>query len=182
MNAGIIIGVIAGIVILCIIIWAIGVYNGVNRCNLKCDEAESGIDVALQKRHDMLTKLLAAAKKYSTYEQETILKSIELRQDAPIPQKIETNNKLNKLQTSLFGLMENYPDLKASTNWQELQRGIEDAEEHLAAAKRSFNAAATQFNNYKVTFPAKLIAGSMKPDRREYWEADEESKQDVVIE
>ena len=182
MNVGIIIGIAVGILVLGIIVWAIGVYNGVNKSLLKYQEATSGIDVALQKRHDMLTKLLASAKQYQGYEKATILETINLRSDAPAAQKMANADKMNQAQTVLFGLAENYPDLKASLNWQELQRGIEDAEEHLQASRRAANAAATQFNNYKVTFPAKLIAGGMQPDRCEYYEATEEGKQDVVIE
>lgn len=181
MNTLSIVLIVICIVVLLLIIWAISVYNGVKRAGLKCDEAESGIDVALVKRHDMLTKLFDSAKKYTEHEKSTILKSIELRADAPIASKIDNANKLNDAQNYLFGLMENYPDLKASINYQELQRGIEDAEEHLQASRRAYNAAATKYNNYHVTFPSNIIANRIKPDKRDYFQADEGSKADVEI-
>ncbi|MCQ2752486.1 MAG: LemA family protein [Coriobacteriales bacterium] len=166
---------------LIIVIWAISINNAVKRAGLKCDEAMSGIDVALEKRHDMLTKLLAAAKKYQDYEKATVLETIKLRADAPIAQKVKDANKMDQAQNVLFGLAENYPDLKASANWETLQSGIMDAEEHLQASRRAYNAAATQYNNYHVTFPSNLIANRIKPDKREYFEAEAGKKEDVKI-
>lgn len=168
-------------VVLVIVVWAISINNAVKRAGLKCDEAMSGIDVALEKRHDMLTKLLASAKKYQDYEKATIIESIKLRADAPIAQKVNDSNKMDQAQNVLFGLAENYPDLKASANWEQLQSGIMDAEEHLQASRRAYNAAATQYNNYHVTFPSNLIANRIKPDKREYFEASVEKKEDVEI-
>ena len=168
-------------VVLVIVVWAISINNAVKRAGLKCDEAMSGIDVALEKRHDMLTKLLASAKKYQDYEKATIIESIKLRADAPIAQKVNDSNKMDQAQNVLFGLAENYPDLKASANWEQLQSGIMDAEEHLQASRRAYNAAATQYNNYHVTFPSNLIANRIKPDKREYFEASVEKKEDVKI-
>lgn len=141
----------------------------------------SGIDVALEKRHDMLTKLLAAAKKYAEHEKTTLFSTIKLRKDAPIAQKIDNANKLDDAQNYLFGLMENYPDLKASLNYEQLQQGIMDAEEHLQASRRAYNAAATQYNNYHVTFPNSLIADRIQPLKRDYFEASSEKKEDVKI-
>ena len=181
MSMGMIILIVVVAVLLIIVIWAISVNNAVKRAGLKCDEAMSGIDVALEKRHDMLTKLLDTAKKYAEHEKSTILKSVELRKDAPIAQKVENANKLDSAQNYLFGLMENYPDLKASVNYEELQQGIMDAEEHLQASRRAYNAAATQYNNYHVTFPNSLIANRIKPEKREYFEASAEKKEDVKI-
>lgn len=181
MSMGMIILIVVVAVLLIIAIWAISVNNAVKRAGLKCDEAMSGIDVALEKRHDMLTKLLASAKKYAEHEKTTLLESVKLRKDAPIAQKVESANKLDAAQNYLFGLMENYPDLKASANFETLQEGIIDAEEHLQASRRAYNAAATQYNNYHVTFPNSLIANRIKPERREYFEAEASKKEDVVI-
>ena len=168
-------------VALVVVIWAISINNAVKRAGLKCDEAMSGIDVALEKRHDMLTKLLASAKKYQDYEKATIIESIKLRADAPIAQKVKDSNKLDEAQNVLFGLAENYPDLKASANWEQLQSGIMDAEEHLQASRRAYNAAATQYNNYHVTFPSNLIANRIKPDKRDYFEVSVGKQEDVKI-
>ena len=141
----------------------------------------SGIDVALEKRYDMLTKLLAAAKKYAEYEKSTILNTIELRKDAPIAQKAADADKLDQAQTVLFGLAENYPNLKASANYEQLQAGIIDAEEHLQASRRAYNAAATKYNNYHVTFPNSIIANKIPPAKREYFEISAKKREDVVI-
>ena len=180
---GIVVGIAVGVILIFLIGWVIATYNGIRKTDLKYQEALSDVDVALAKRHDELTKLLGAAKKYSEYEQATILQTINLRKNTPLSEKIKASNKMDKVQTYLFGLMENYPDLKASVNWQELQAGIEDCEEHLQAARRCVNANATQYNNYIVTFPSSVIAnmfGCKVP--KPYWEATDEQKQDVVIE
>ncbi len=173
--------IILAVLFLILLTWAISVFNRVNRANLKCDEALSGIDVALAKRHDVLTKSLAAVNKYVDYEKTTILESIKIRQGSPIAQKMADNQKMDEIQNYLFGLAENYPDLKASTNFVALQQSIDDTEEHLQAARRAYNANATKFNEFKVTFPDSIIASKIGPNRRDYFEASEEQKQDVEI-
>lgn len=181
MNTGAIIGIVIAVIVLIIVIWAISVYNGVKKANLKCDEALSGIDVALAKRHDVLTKSLASAKQYVDHEKQVLLESVKLRQDSPIEQKIADNKKMDEVKTYFLGLAENYPNLKASENYVMLQASIDDTEEHIQAARRAYNAGVTKYNQYKITFPANLIAKRIKPDKRDFFEASEEQKQDVEI-
>lgn len=181
MSTGVIIGIIVGVVILMIIIYVISIYNKINKTDLKCQQALSGIDVALTKRYDMLTKLLNAAREYAKFEYKTILETIELRKYAPLQQKMQTNNQLDQAQTQLFGLMENYPQLQASQNYNTLQTGIMDAEDHLQAARRAYNANVDSLNSYFVTFPSNMIADITGKKQREFFKADEQHKQDVEI-
>ena len=181
MNPGIIVLIVIVAIVLIILIWAISVYNAVRKANLKCDEALSGIDVALAKRHDLLTKSLGAVNKYVDHEKTTLLESIKLRKNSPVSEKIESNAKMDELKNYIVALAENYPELKANENFAVLQNNIEDTEEHLQAARRAYNAAVTRYNEYHITFPNSLIANRIKPDKREFFEATEEQKEDVEI-
>lgn len=181
MSVGAIIGIVVGIIILFILIWAISVYNNVRRANLKCDEALSGIDVALAKRHDVLTKMLGACKEYVDHEKATILKTIELRKGSSVETKMEQNAQMDKLRNYFMGLAENYPNLKANETYSNLQQGILDTEEHLQAARRAYNACVTKYNTYHITFPSSLVANRIQPNSREFFEASEEQKEDVKI-
>lgn len=181
MNTGLIVLIVVLAIVLIIVIWAISVYNSVRKANLKCDEALSGIDVALAKRHDVLTKSLGAVNKYVDHEKTTLLKSIELRKDSSVSEKIKNNEKMDELKNYIVALAENYPELKASENFAVLQNNIEDTEEHLQASRRAYNAAVTRYNEYHITFPNSLIANRIKPDKREFFEATEVQKEDVEI-
>ncbi len=183
----VLIAVVAVILLLAIIIlaWWISTLNSMRRMNVKINEAESGIDVALEKRFDLLTKTFNTVKGYAKHEYETLSKVIEMRKperSASMKEKEDFDAALTRGFGEINVVMERYPELKASANFLELQKQIKDVEEHLQAARRLYNANVSSFNQYIIVFPNSIVANAAKMKAREFFEADEAKRQDVKIE
>lgn len=164
-----------------IIIWYIGVSNSIKVAALKVDESESGIDVALTKRYDVLTKMLDAVKGYQKHEQSVLSELVKLRTGMSMTEKKAANAAMDKVSRDINVLAEGYPQLKANTNFVELQKAIVDVEEHLQAARRLYNSNVNAYNTKLVVFPSSIIAKNMGAVKRELFEADEIKRQDVKI-
>lgn len=175
-----IVGFILFLVVL-IIIWYIGVSNSIKVAALKVDESESGIDVALTKRYDVLTKMLDAVKGYKKHEQSVLSELVKLRTGMSMTEKKAANAAMDKVSRDINVLAEGYPQLKANTNFVELQKAIVDVEEHLQAARRLYNSNVNAYNTKLVVFPSSIIAKNMGAVKRELFEADEIKRQDVKI-
>lgn len=175
-----IVGLIFFFVVL-IIIWYIGVSNSIKVAALKVDESESGIDVALTKRYDVLTKMLDAVKGYQKHEQSVLSELVKLRTGMSMTEKKAANAAMDKVSRDINVLAEGYPQLKANTNFVELQKAIVDVEEHLQAARRLYNSNVNAYNTKLVVFPSSIIAKNMGAAKRELFEADEIKRQDVKI-
>ncbi len=167
------------LVILVVAIWAISTVNGFKRREIKIQEALSGIEVALTKRYDMLTKMLDTCKGFMAHETELFTKVISLRSGMSVGEMGKADTEMSQLTGRIFALAENYPELRSSDVFLELQRGIRDAEEHLQAARRLYNAGVTSFNTAIAMFPASLLAGSFSP--KEFYEAEDYKRQDVKM-
>ena len=173
--------IIVLVIVAVIALYIISISNGLNRSLVKIDEANSGIDVALTKRYDVLTKMIDVVKGYAKYEQETIFKTIELRQGMTMQEKNDANAAMEEKVTKIAALAENYPDLKASENYKELQKSIADVEEHLQAARRLYNANVSSYNQRIVTFPSSIIANSKGMTKKEFFNAEDKKREDVKI-
>jgi Uncharacterized conserved protein len=169
------------IVVVILFCWYISVFNGIKVSGIKVTEALSGIDVALTKRYDVLTKMLDVAKGYMNYEKDTLAKIIQLRSGMTMNERTEANNKMNDISREIRILAENYPELRSSNNFVELQRSITDVEEHLQAARRLYNSNVTDYNKRIVTFPSSIVAGMMGATQKQFFEADIEKKNDVKM-
>ena len=174
--------IIIAIVVAVILLWFIITSNALNKAIVKIDEADSGIDVALTKRYDVLTKMLDTVKGYAKHEKEVIIETIKLRKGMTMEEKNAANNKMNEAFSKLNVVAENYPDLKASENFAVLQQSIADVEEHLQAARRLYNANISTFNQMIVTFPTSVVAGMKNLAKKEFFEAEEAKKEDVKME
>ena len=118
--------IVVGVIALIIIIWYVSVSNAFNRDIIKIDEADSGIDVALTKRYDVLTKMIAICKGYAKHEKETITDTIKYRKGMSMEERAEANNKMTETFGKINVLAEAYPDLKASENFKTLQQSVTD--------------------------------------------------------
>ncbi|PKM62791.1 MAG: LemA family protein [Firmicutes bacterium HGW-Firmicutes-21] len=172
--------VLGGIVLL-LVIWFIATRNKIVRAEVKIDEAASGIDVALTKRFDVLTKMLDVTKGYAKYEAETLTRVVSLRKGMSMSERSEANAKMDDMLRGINVLVENYPDLKASENYKQLQLSILDVEEHLQASRRLYNGNVTVFNNIIVTFPSSAVAGMMGKSKKEFFEAEAKKRADVKM-
>lgn len=172
----ILIGVVA-----VVLIAFISISNGLNRARVKIDEAGSDIDVSLTKRYDVLTKMVDVVKGYTKYEKDTIFEAIRLRQNMTMQEKNEANRMMDESFARIHALAENYPDLKASANYNTLQKAIADVEEHLQASRRLYNANVSSYNQKIATFPTSLIAGMKGLSKEEFFSAEEHKRQDVKM-
>ncbi len=183
LGGGVIALIVIGAILLIILIWFIGVMNKLRQLELKVQEAESGIDVALTKRFDMLKKMLETTKGYAKHEAETLEKVVKWRSGVPdnatLKEKQEFQEQMNRVAQGINVVVEKYPDLKANTVFMELQKSITNAEEHLQAARRLYNANVTKINHIIVTFPQSIVANKINMEKKPYFEAEENKRQDV---
>ena len=167
------------IVVLAIVYWCIKTVNGFQKKEIRVQEGLSGVEVALTKRYDMLTKMLDTAKGYMAHENELFAKVIALRRGMSIAEMNDAQQQMDALSGRFFAVAENYPELRSSSVFVELQRGIRDAEEHLQAARRLYNSSVTAYNTAIAMFPAKLLAGTRQP--KEFFTADVSKREDVKM-
>ncbi len=173
--------IVIGVVVVVIVVWYIATMNGIRAAGLKVDEADSGIDVALTKRYDVLTKQLAVVKEYASHESKVLFETIHLRSGMSVSEKSEMAGKMNEVANQFRLTAEAYPELKSSNNYMVLQNSITDVEEHLQAARRLYNANATAYNTKLVMFPSSIVAGMIGAKRRDLFEAEEEKRKDVEM-
>ena len=153
--------ILIGILVL-IVIWLISLYNGLVRLRNRRQNAFADIDVQLRQRHDLVPQLVETVKGYAGHEKEVFTKITEARSAAmnatTIDGKIVAEQQLTSALAGLKVQVEAYPDLKANQNFLQLQEELSDIENKLAASRRFFNAATTEYNNSVESFPSNLIA------------------------
>jgi len=174
------------IVLAAIALIAIMVYNGLIRKKNEVDNAFGGIDVQLKKRYDLIPNLVATVQQYASHEKELLEKITQLRAKAvggnlSNDEKVDLDNQISGALRSIMVSVENYPDLKASENFLNLQRSLNEVESQISAARRAYNAAVTDFNNGIETFPGNLMAGMMGLSRKQVFEIPEAERQNVNV-
>lgn len=176
----IIFGIILGSVLI-FVMWYIFTSNKLNRAVVKIDEASSGIDVALTKRYDVLTKMIDVVKAYTKHEKETLFEVINLRKNMSMSEKTEVNAKMNDNLAKINVVAENYPELKSSDNYKTLQASITDVEEHLQASRRAYNSNVSIYNQMLVSFPISSVARQKRLVKKDFFEAEKSKTADVEI-
>jgi LemA protein len=149
-------------ILLIIVIWVVSLFNGLVKLRNRRQNAFADIDVQLRQRHDLVPQLVDTVKGYATHERELLTKITEARSAAmnatSINDKIAAEQQLGSALQGLKVAVEAYPDLKANQNFLQLQGELSDIENKLAAARRFFNGATTEYNNAVESFPGNLIA------------------------
>jgi LemA protein len=180
-----VVAIIAIVVVVIPLMWYIGTMNSLRQLEVKVEEAESGIDVALTKRFDVLTKMVGAVKGYAKHEAETFENVTKWRQGLPkdlsLEQKQQFMGKMDAVTRGINVAVEAYPELKAEKSFNNLQRSITDVEEHLQAARRLYNSNVSSINSRIVTFPTSIVAGMIHMEKKDFFEASEEKRSDVEI-
>lgn len=167
------------LIVLIVIGWCIRTRNGFVEKEILVEEGRSGIEVALAKRYNLLTNLLQVTKGYMAHEKEVFTQIVELRKNMTVEELQTAKDQIDGFQTSLFAVVEGYPQLKASEVCVRLMHGIRDAEEHLQAARRLYNANVTAYNTAIAVFPASLLAGGRRP--KAFFAAGEEQHSNVSM-
>ena len=179
--------IVAIVVVLVIIIVAvcIGAYNKFVKMRNDTEEAWATIDVYLKKRYDLIPNLVETVKGYAKHESGTLEAVIAARNGAinagSTKDRIAAENALSGTLKSLFAVAEAYPDLKANTNFMDLQRQLQAIENELAQARKYYNANVKTINTAMQTFPSSIIAQFMKLEKYYYYEIEEEARQNVKI-
>ncbi|MDP8263974.1 MAG: LemA family protein [Candidatus Aceula lacicola] len=175
------------IIIAVIGVLAFGMYNGLIGKKNDVEKSFGSIDVMLKKRYDLIPNLVAAVKQYMQHEAGTLTEITELRAKAvsgnlSSDEKVSLDNKITKTLGGIMVAVENYPDLKASQNFIQLQGSLNEVEEQISAARRAFNASVTDYNNAVEMFPTNIFASMMNYKRKAVFAvANEQERQNVNI-
>jgi LemA protein len=177
--------VILVVVVIGIILYFVGVYNNLVTLKNDIDRSFSNIDVLLKQRHDELPKLIETCKGYMQYEQKTLQAVTEARSAyarATTPgEKAQADNMISGALKTLFAVAEKYPDLKANTNFMQLQGRITELEEKIAAQRSRFNDDVNYFNIRIAQIPANIVAGFMHLQPHALFQAAEADREDVKV-
>lgn len=177
--------VLAAILFVPLILLA-AIYNGLVGKKNRAEQAFSGMDVMLKKRFDLVPNLVATVKQYMKHEAETLTRVTELRAKAlspstPTSERVAIENQLTRALGGIMVAVENYPQLKADENFRHLQASLNEIEEQISAARRAYNAAATDLNNAVEMFPSNIVASMTGFTRRELFEVPQEQRQNVNV-
>lgn len=175
--------IVGGAVVLIGIILA-SMYNGLLRLNIRAEEAWSDITVQMKRRLDLIPNLLETVKGYAKHEKETFAQVTEARANMLKAQgPAETGKAENMLEgalKSIFAVAEAYPELKANTNFQDLQAELVDTEDKIQASRRFYNGVVRDFNTKRKVFPTNIFAGMLGFNTdREFFDIDDSEREAV---
>lgn len=175
---------IIGGVVLLIGIVLVSMYNGLLKLNIRADEAWSDITVQMKRRIDLIPNLLETVKGYAKHEKETFAQVTEARAamlNANTPAAAsKADNMLEGALKSIFAVAEAYPELKANTNFQDLQAELVDTEDKIQASRRFYNGVVRDFNTKRKVFPTNIFAGMLGFNKdREFFDVAESEREEV---
>jgi len=171
------------IIVVLLIVLVIGIYNRLVALRQNTNQAFADVDVQLKQRHDLIPNLVETVKGYAAHEAGTLEAVIQARNAAVSAERTgdpkamgAAEGILGQALGRLIALSEAYPDLKANTNFQQLQAELSDIENKLAAARRFFNNAVSEYNTAREQFPAVVFAGMFGFGPREFFDVGQESR------
>jgi len=167
-----------------VVIWLIGIFNGLVRLRNAVKNAWSQIDVQLKRRYDLIPNLVETVKGYAKHERETLEAVIQARQQAinitdNVIDKAKAENMLSQTLRSLFAVSENYPDLKANQNFLALQEELTSTENKISFARQYYNDSAMTYNNKTEMFPSNIVAGMFNFKHAEFFEIEEAAEREA---
>lgn len=173
--------IIAVVVIVLIVLYAIATYNGLVKSKNKCLAAWAQIDVQLKRRADMIPNIVETVKGYAKHEKETLEGVIRARNSyvtASTPEEqLKNAGELERSLSRLMMLQESYPDLKANTNFMSLQNDLKETEDKISYARQFYNDDVKQYVNKLEMFPSNIIASMFHFEKMNFFEVDEASKE-----
>jgi LemA protein len=176
--------VISLIVMAVVVISLMSMYNTLVGRKNNVDNIFGGLDAALKKRYDLIPNLITTVKNYMQHEAGVLTQVTELRAKAASgslssDEKVDLDNRISKAVGGIMVAVENYPDLKASQNFIQLQRAWAEIEEQISAARRAYNGAVTDYNNTVEMLPTSIMAGMLNYQRKQVFEISEKERQNV---
>lgn len=175
---------IVGLIVLIILAVVVGIFNGFIAKRNRVQDAWAQIDVQLKRRYDLIPNLVNAVKGYMKYEKGVLTTVTQLRSSivtGSTQDKAQANNKLSAALKSIFAVAENYPDLKASQNFQDLQHQLEDTEDKIAFVRTSYNDYVLDYNNALQQFPGNIFANQFHFQKADFFQTAAEQKEPVKV-
>ena len=176
--------VIIGVLVL-FAVYVVALYNGFVVLKARIQEALSGIEVQRKRRTDLIPNLLETVKGYAKHEKEDFQNVTKARSSLmkaeSLTEKAEANNAVSNALKSLFAVAEAYPDLKASQNFQELQRQLEDTEDKIAYSRQFYNSNVLDYNTKVRSFPSNVVANIFGFKEVEFFQTTEEERKNVQV-
>lgn len=174
---------IIAVVLIVLFVWF--TYNSMATGKVRIKEAFSGIDVQLKRRVDLVPNLIETVKGYAKHEKELLENVTKARTSlmhaSSTREKAVSDNMLSAALKSLFAVSENYPDLKASKNFLQLQEELSDIEAKIAYARQFFNTNVGSYNSTLVNFPGSIVGGIFGFNQEEFFEAKESEKESIKV-
>jgi LemA protein len=173
--------IVLGIIVL-LVLWLVGMYNGFVKARIKIDNSWSDISVFLKKRFDLIPNLVNTVKGYAAHESQTLEKVVQARNAAvavpagDVQAAAEANQNLSGALRGLLAISENYPDLKANQNFLELQSALQNIEGDLSNARRYYNATVRDYNTAIQQFPGVIMANMTGFKPREFFELEDKAE------
>jgi LemA protein len=183
MNTTLIVVVTIVLVFLLIIV---SVFNSLTNKKNQVINAFGSVDVQLKNRYDLIPNLVATVQQYAAHEKQLLTKITDLRShvlkhDVTAEDRVNLDNQITSALSGLMVSVENYPDLKANQNFIDLQRALNEVESQIAASRRAYNAAVTDYNNAIEMFPGNLLSGMMLLKPRPVFTASEAEREHVSV-
>jgi len=176
---------VIAVVVIALISYFVGIYNSLVTLKNNIERTFSDIDVLLKQRHDELPKLIETCKGYMQYEQKTLLAVTEARtafmKATTSSEKAQADNMVSSALKSLFAVAEKYPDLKANTNFMQLQGRITELETKIAGMREAYNEDVNVFNIRIAQIPANFVAGFMHLQPHVLFEVAAADREDVKV-
>ena len=186
MSTGTIIIIVVVVIIVIIGLYILSLYNKLVRLTNKIDEAFSTMDVYLKNRWDLIPNLIETTKGYMKHEKEILTEITDLRNKGydklSNDEKIKANEKISTGLEKLMAVAENYPDLKANTNFQQLNSNLTKVEEDIANARKYYNGSVRIYNDTVKMFPSNIIAGMFHYQAKPMFEVNEQERENVKVE
>lgn len=173
--------IVLGIIVL-LVLWLIGMYNGFVKAKIKIDNSWSDISVFLKKRFDLIPNLVNTVKGYAAHESQTLEKVVQARNAAvavpagDVQAAAQANQNLSGALRGLLAIAENYPDLKANQSFLELQSALQSIEGDLSNARRYYNATVRDYNTAIQQFPGVIMANMTGFKPREFFELEDKAE------
>ncbi len=179
-----VLGIILGVIAL-IVIYFVSTYNGLVKLKNMVKDQWSQIDVLLKRRADLIPNLVETVKGYAKHESKTLEAVIAARNKAVSAQGVDAemkaNGELSGALNKLFALAESYPDLKANTNFLDLQNNLKDTEDKISYARQFYNDAVLKYKNKLEIFPSNIIASMFNFKPEPFFEATETERENVKV-
>jgi LemA protein len=180
----IVIVIVVVVLILLAVFYYIAKRNGIISARNRVDESWSGIDVQLKRRHDLVPNLVETVKGYATHEQAVFTKVTEARAESMSAKSVQdtasAETKLTGALTDLRAVAEQYPNLKATENFQQLSRNLSELEDEIQASRRIYNSNVQAYNTDIQQFPGSIIANQGGFTARQYFEIEDKSEREPV--